>query len=50
VIQCPRNTGDVVVPFAVTFNTLACVNNPPRTLSGGKATFRIRDPTTPGTS
>ena len=32
-IQAPRSTGDVVVPFAVILSTLACVNSPPRTLS-----------------
>ncbi len=33
--NCPRSTGLVCVPFAVTFATLACVRNPPRTLSAG---------------
>jgi hypothetical protein len=32
--------GDVVVPFAVTFSTLAIVITPPRWLSGGSATLR----------
>src|SRR5262245_1028130 len=37
--QAPRVIGDVVVPFAVTFITLAIVITPPRWLSGGSATL-----------
>jgi len=29
ITQAPRFTGDVTVPFAVTFNTLAWVRKPP---------------------
>jgi len=47
IIQTPRSTGEVVVPFAVTFNTLACVSSPPRTESGGSCTRRIAEPSTP---
>ena len=45
----PRGMGDVVVPFAVTFNTLACVSKPPRGLSDGSATRRISCPVTSAT-
>ena len=46
-IQWPRSTGEVVVPLAVTFSTLACVISPPRTLSGGSFTLRNSTPVTP---
>ncbi len=42
-IQCPRSTGEVVVPLAVTLRTLACVISPPRTLSAGSFTLRKFD-------
>jgi hypothetical protein len=42
-------TGEVVVPLAVTFKTLAWVSKPPRTLPSGKSTRRIFAPITPGT-
>ena len=48
VIQAPRLTGEVVVPFAVTFNVLACVRKPPRTESFGKFTGRTATPSTFG--
>ena len=38
----PRTTGEVVVPFAVTLSTLAWVNRPPRGLSAGSGTRRMR--------
>ena len=47
VIQCPRSTGEVVVPLAVTLRTLACVISPPRTLSAGSFTLRKLTPETP---
>ena len=47
-IQTPRRTGDVVVPLAVTFRTLAWVMIPPRTDPSGSATLRIATPVTPG--
>ena len=47
-IQAPRRTGDVVVPLAVTFNTLAWVIKPPRTLSLGNDTRRKLTPSTGG--
>src|SRR5438445_8928161 len=37
--QAPRRTGEVVVPLAVTFSTLAIVSTPPRWLPGGSGTF-----------
>ena len=43
VIQWPRSTGEVVVPLAVTFRTLACVITPPRRLSAGSFTLRNAD-------
>ena len=46
-IQCPRSTGEVVVPLAVTLSTLACVISPPRTLSAGSFTLRKLTPETP---
>ena len=45
--HAPRVTGDVVVPFAVTFRTAAWVRNPPRGLPGGSCTRRIFGPLTP---
>ncbi len=48
VIQWPRSTGEVVVPLAVTFSTLAIVIRPPRSLPRGSATRRIAAPATPG--
>ena len=42
--QCPRFTGEVSVPLAVTFRMLAWVIRPPRTLSAGNATRRILSP------
>ena len=45
--QAPRTTGEVVVPLAVTFNTLACVNTPPRWLPAGSGVLRICSPVTP---
>jgi len=42
IIQTPRLTGEVVVPFAVTFKTLAWVSNPPRLLAGGNFTGRAK--------
>ena len=47
-IHLPRSTGEVVVPFAVTFSTLAWVIRPPRTLCAGSATRRMATPSTPG--
>ena len=47
VIQWPRSTGEVVVPFAVTLSTLAIVMMPPRSLSGGSETRRMFAPFTP---
>ena len=50
--HAPRTTGEVVVPFAVTFSTAACVSTPPRTDPGpasGSGTVRIATPSTPGT-
>ena len=41
-------TGEVVVPLAVTFSTLAIVSTPPRWLSGGSVTLRNSQPSTPG--
>ena len=38
--HAPRRTGEVVVPLAVTFSTLAIVSTPPRWLSGGSSTLR----------
>ena len=38
--HAPRRTGEVVVPLAVTFSTLAIVSTPPRWLSGGSVTLR----------
>src|SRR5262249_40087590 len=46
--QAPRVTGEVLVPLAVTFSTLAMVMTPPRWLSGGNATLRNACPSTPG--
>ena len=46
--QAPRVTGDVLVPLAVTFSTLAIVNTPPRWLSAGNLTLRNACPSTPG--
>ncbi len=46
--KLPRGTGDVVVPFAVTFSTLACVSSPPRGRSAGNATRRMCCPSTAG--
>ena len=43
----PRSTGEVRVPSAVTFRTLACVMTPPRWLPGGSFTLRSSPPTTP---
>ena len=43
-----RITGDVVVPFAVTFKTLAWVKIPPRTESLGSVILRMATPVTPG--
>ena len=43
-IHVPRRTGEVVVPLAVIFSTLACVSKPPLTESGGNVTRRIFDP------
>jgi hypothetical protein len=48
VIQWPRSTGEVVVPFAVSLSTLAMVMRPPRSLSRGSTTRRIAAPFTPG--
>src|SRR5262249_41364985 len=47
--QGPGVTGEVLVPLAVTFSTLAMVITPPRWLSGGNFTFRKAGPSTPGT-
>ena len=47
-IQAPRRTGEVVVPLAVTFSTLAWVSSPPRGLSAGSGTRRRATPSTPG--
>ena len=47
-IHLPRSTGDVVVPFAVIFSTLACVKKPPRGLSGVSFTRRMATPFTSG--
>ena len=41
-------TGDVVVPLAVTFKTLAIVKTPPRWLSAGSFTLRNSHPSTAG--
>jgi len=46
--QAPRVTGEVVVPFAVTFRTAACVSRPPRTLPSGSGTRRTSTPFTGG--
>ena len=46
--QAPRFTGEVTVPFAVTFRTAAWVKNPPRPLSAGNGTRRMAEPTTSG--
>src|SRR5204863_9899902 len=48
IIHAPRNTGEVVVPLAVTFSTAAWVINPPRTLSFGSDTLRKATPSTGG--
>ena len=48
-MPAPRGTGEVVVPFAVTFSTAACVSNPPRGQPGGSGTRRTCAPLTPGT-
>ncbi len=42
-IQTPRITGEVVVPFAVTLRMLACVMIPPRTESFGSVHLAHRD-------
>ena len=47
-IHAPRRTGDVVVPFAVTLSTAACVRNPPRGLSLGNGVRRKATPCTGG--
>ena len=44
--KADRRTGEVVVPLAVTFMTLAIVKNPPRWSSGGSDTLRISVPVT----
>ena len=46
-IDAWRKTGDVRVPSAVTFSTLACVRTPPRWQPSGKATLRKSFPSTP---
>ena len=46
-IHAPRITGEVVVPLAVTFSTVAWVSSPPRTLSAGSFTGRSSTPSTP---
>ena len=46
--HAPRSTGEVVVPLAVTFSTLAIVNTPPRWLPGGSVIFWNSQPSTPG--
>ena len=46
--RTPRTTGEVLVPFALTFKTLAWVKTPPRWLSGGSLTFCRSTPLTPG--
>ena len=46
----PRSTGEVFAPLAVTFRMLACVSNPPRTLSAGKVMRRRPAPFTGGNS
>ena len=43
-IHLPRMTGEVVVPLAVTFRTLAWVIRPPRGLLAGSVTRRIETP------
>jgi len=43
-IHAPRTTGEVVVPFAVTFKMAACVRSPPYGLSGGSGTLRSAEP------
>jgi len=47
--QAPRSTGDVRVPSAVTFKTLACVITPPRCEPGGSVVRRSSLPCNPGT-
>ena len=37
ITQTPRTTGDVLVPLADTFNTLAWLRNPPRTLEASRS-------------
>ena len=46
--HAPRFTGEVVVPLAVTFSTLACVRMPPRWQPAGSGTRRTAAPATPG--
>jgi hypothetical protein len=48
ITNAPRGTGDVVVPFAVTFRIAAWVRKPPRGEFGGRATRRMAGPLTPG--
>lgn len=45
--HAPRNTGEVVVPLAVTLSTPAIVNTPPRWLPGGRVVLRNVQPSTP---
>ena len=48
ITQAPRTTGEVFVPFALTFKTAACVSNPPNGLPCGTATFRMAEPLSGG--
>ena len=47
-VPVASSTGEVVVPLAVTFSTLAIVIRPPRSLPAGSATRRMAAPSTPG--
>ena len=49
-IQTPRSTGEVVVPFAVCFISAAWVMSPPYGLPFGKATRCMAEPLTRGRS
>ena len=48
--QAPRTTGEVVVPFALTFKIAACVSRPPKGLPAGSATLRMAEPLSGGSS
>lgn len=48
ITHTPRVTGDVVVPLALTFRTLAIVNTPPRWLPSGSVTLWNANPSKPG--